>query len=247
MNLTNLKILFILVILNFHSDIFPQVFSPKNIFKDFYFSASLTYVSSASIQLNPKSPDLVEKNMISELTNGGYGYGFSVKRRIFNDDIFIGVSTEYIKITDDQLSTLLENDFDYEKVRVTETVEMIPVELSVYFNIPRIIDNLNVYLGGGGGFYFGDRTRKMVQMETETVSKSPLFSLNVLFGAEYLLDEHFTLNLEMKVRDGKYRVQSRFPTNNVTLDGQTYYFTQDFESKIFIDGLKMSFGIGYHF
>ncbi|MCX6166188.1 MAG: hypothetical protein NTU73_15235, partial [Ignavibacteriae bacterium] len=79
------------------------------------------------------------------------------------------------------------------------------------------------------------------------VSKKPMFSLNVLFGAEYLLDNHFSMSLEMKVRDGKYKVQSRFPVDNVTLDGQTYYFDKDFESKIFIDGLKMSFGIGYNF
>jgi hypothetical protein len=42
-------------------------------------------------------------------------------------------------------------------------------------------------------------------------------------------------------------VQNHFPINNVTLDGQTYYFQQDFESKIFVDGLKMSLGVGYYF
>lgn len=247
MNCTNLKILFIIIILSIHPDIFSQNKFTKDFFNGFSLSASLTYVSSASIQLNPNSPDIIEKNSTVDLTNGGYGYGFSIKKRIFNDDIFVGISTEYIKIKDDQLSTLLENEFAYERVRVTETVEMIPFELSMYFNIPGFVENLNVYLGGGFGFYFGNRTRAMLNMETQTVSKKAMFSLNVLFGAEYMLDNHFSLNFEMKVRDGKYKVQSRFPVDNVTLDGQTYFFEKDFESKIFIDGLKMSFGIGYNF
>lgn len=246
MNFRNFKILLILFILSFHSDIFPQGRTATNILRGFVFSASANYVSSASILLNPGSSDIIEKNMSVDL-DGGYGYGFSVRKKIFNDDIFIGISTEYIKITDDQLSTILENDYEYERVRVTETVEMIPVELSAYFNIPKFVSNLNIFVGGGVGFYFGDRTRKMTGMETQTVSKSPMFSLNVLFGAEYMLDKNFCLNMEIKVRDGKYKVRSRFPENNVTLNGQTYYFEQEFESKIFIDGLKVSFGIGYYF
>jgi hypothetical protein len=246
MKLSTIKILLFFVIINFHSDIYPQDIFLKNIFKDFSITTSLNYVSSATILLDPGNPDLIERNSTASL-KGGYGYGVSLKKRIFGDDIFLGISTEYIKITDDQLTTILENDYDFERVRVTETLEMFPIELSVYFNIPRFVDNLNVYLGGGFGFYFGNRTRKMVGMETTTISKSPMFSLNVLFGTEYFIDKNFSLNLEMKVRDGKYKVRSRFPIDNVTLDEQTYYFTQDFESKIFIDGLKMSFGIGYYF
>lgn len=246
MKLLPVKILLIFVIINIHSDICSQNNFPKNILHDFSITPSIHYISSASILLNPYHSDIAERNSTMEL-KGGYGYGVSIKRKIIGDDILLGISTEYVKISDDQLSTLLENDDDYERVRVTETLEMIPIELSVYFNIPKIVDNLNIYLGGGFGFYFGNRTRKMVGMETTILSKSPMFSMNVLFGTEYFIDNNFSLNLEMKVRDGKYKVSNHFPVNNVTLDGQTYYFDQDFESKIFIDGLKVSFGIGYYF
>lgn len=246
MDLKKIKILFLLILLSFTVNIYPQEFSFKNILSNFCFTTSLNYVSSATILLNPNSSNIFEKYASDEL-NGGYGYGFTLKRRIFNDDIFIGVSTEYIKITDEELVFALENEKDYQLARVSEKLEMFPVELSMYFNIPRVVENLNVYLGGGAGFYFGSRTRKMLGMESTMISKSPMFSLNVLFGAEYILDNHFSINLEMKVRDGKYKVHSSFPTDNVILDGQKYYFIKDFESKIYIDGLKVSIGMGYYF
>lgn len=241
-----LKILSLIFLLFDCPRMFSQELFPVKVFKDFSIHTSLNYVSSATIMLNPYNSDIFEKNSSEEI-NGGYGYGVTIKKRIFGDDIFLGVSTEYIKIRDDQQSMLLENYEDYERVRVIETLEMVPVEFSLYFNIPKVVENLNVYLGGGAGFYFGSRTRKMLGMESTTISKSPMFSLNVLFGAEYFLDKHFTLNVEMKVRDGKYKVHSTFPTDRVVLDDQMYYFSKDFESKIYIDGLKMSLGVGYYF
>lgn len=246
MNLKILKILFITILIFFQKDIYSQEINFGKIFSGFSFTSSLNYVSSATILLNPNSADIFEKNSTAEL-KGGYGYGFTLKKRIFNDDIFIGISTEYIKINDEELSFIVENIEDYARLRVSETLEMVPVELSMYFNIPRVADNLNIYLGGGAGFYFGNRTRKMLGMESTTVSKSPMFSLNVLFGAEYFLDNHFSLNFEMKVRDGKYKVHSTFPTDHVIIDDQIYYFSKDFESKIYIDGLKVSLGLGYYF
>jgi hypothetical protein len=161
--------------------------------------------------------------------------------------MYLGISTEYIKISDDQIVDVVENDFDFQRVRITETIEMIPVELSVYFNIPKFTNDLNIYLGGGAGIYFGTRTRNMANLEAKTVSKDPKFSLNVLFGAEYILDKHFTMNLEMKVRDGYFKSHNRFPVGYVIIDNQPYYFPQDLESKIYVDGLKVSFGIGYYF
>ncbi|MCX6164798.1 MAG: hypothetical protein NTU73_08080, partial [Ignavibacteriae bacterium] len=63
-----LKILFIIIILNIHTDIYSQNKFTKDIFKGFMVSASLTYISSASILLNPNSSDIVEKNSTVDLT-----------------------------------------------------------------------------------------------------------------------------------------------------------------------------------
>jgi hypothetical protein len=228
------------------TQLFPQDVFFRKYFKDICITASLNYIASASILLNPNNSDLIERNSTTDLS-GGYGYGFTLKKRIFSDDIFIGLSTEYIKITDDQLTDVVENATDFQTVHVTETLEMIPVELSMYFNIPRFADNLNVYLGGGFGFYFGNRTRKMVGMQTTTISKDPMFALNVLFGSEYFVNNHVSLNFEVKVRDGNYKVHNRFPADRVLLNNQLYFFEPDLNSKVYIDGLKISLGVGYFF
>lgn len=240
------KILLVLIFTGFFQQSYSQNVFLKNILKGFVFTSSLNYISSATIQLNPNNSDIFERNSTTEV-KGGYGYGFSLKKRILGDDIFLGISTEYIKITDDQETDVVENAIDFQTVRITETLEMIPVEISLYFNIPKFTDDLNIYLGGGAGFYFGSRTRKMVGLTTATISKDPMFSLNVLFGAEYLLDNHFSLNFEFKVRDGTYAVHSRFPYNRVRINGQDYFFQQDLNSKIYIDGIKISLGVGYSF
>jgi hypothetical protein len=236
----------VVIISGLNSRIYSQDVFFRKYFSDFCLTASLNYVASASIQLNPNNADLIERNSTTDLS-GGYGYGFSLKKRIFGDDVFLGISTEYIKITDDQLTDVVENANDFQTVRVTETLEMIPIEMSIYFNIPKFMDNLNVYLGGGAGFYFGDRTRRMVGMQTKTLSKDPMFSLNVLFGSEYRMNEHVSLNFEVKVRDGSYKVHNQFPTDRVLLDNRLYFFEPDLNSRVYIDGLKLSFGIGYNF
>lgn len=205
----------------------------------------MNYVSSATILLNPNSPDLIERNTTIQL-KGGYGYGATLKKRLF-EDIYVGISAEYLRIYDDELAAILENDNDYVRARLYETVEMIPVELSAYFNIPGFVNNLNIYLGGGAGLYFGKRTEKMAGMETKLISSDPLFSLNVIFGVEYFVEKNISFNAEMKVRDGKFRVHSQYPTNRITYEGQIYYFEKDLYSKVYVDGLKVSIGASYYF
>lgn len=217
----------------------------KNLFRGFSLNVSMNYVSSATILLNTNSSDIFERNATVQL-KGGYGYGATLKKKLF-EDIYIGISTEYLKITDNELSTVLESENDFVRARVTETVEVMPVELSAYFNIPRFVDNLDIYLGGGFGFYIGKRTERLLSMDTRTISNDPLFSLNVIFGLEYYIDKNFSINAEMKVRDGKFKIHNQYPTNSFTYQNQTYYFDRDLYSKVYVDGLKMSIGASYYF
>ena len=104
------------------------------------FSISLygTYISSFELQNDVRSPDPIKRAAVLEL-RGGYGYGaeFNYKPQIFNFDLIFFVSTEYIKSTDKELIFRLQNnDTDGVNVRMEETVQMLPIEAGVKWQLP---------------------------------------------------------------------------------------------------------------
>jgi hypothetical protein len=203
-------------------------------------------VSSATIQLAPYSPDLVERNSSLSLS-GGYGYSFSVKTKVLRNDLFLGITVEYIKIQDNDAILVLEGDSSVARVKLAESISAYPVELTAYFNVPSFQENLNIYLGGGLGIYTGDRVRKLQNFQSETISKSFGLSLVVLSGIEYFFEKNFMSFMELRFREGEYDVRSRFPLSFITVNGASYSLGKEMNSKVFLDGLKVSFGLGYRF
>lgn len=51
----------------------------------------------------------------------------------------------------------------------------------------------------------------------------------------------------MRFRQGEYTVKSVFPVSSITANGNTYPLEQNLNSKIFVDGLKLSLGLAYNF
>ena len=216
--------------------------SPKK--DNFEISLFGNYVSSASIQLNPFLNDPIEKFFSQEL-KGVYGIGISVKKKLFWDNFYLGLSTEYIKITDNTLDQFIYyNDTNYLHVRVTESVWMIPIEFSAIFDIPSFSEDFKIYLGGGLGLYFGDRKRSMIIFETETINRVPKINLQVLCGMEYKLTNNLSAILQVNFRQAQFNVTSRFPTDRFNYQGFDYFFTQELNSKIYIDGIKIGLGLG---
>ena len=82
----NLKTLFVLLFILNSSISYPQVFSFSSLYEGLSLSVTGNYISSASIQLYPNSYNIVEKNVFDEL-KGGYGYGISLRKKFFHDDL----------------------------------------------------------------------------------------------------------------------------------------------------------------
>ncbi len=207
---------------------------------------TVNYVSSATIQLNAYSKDLYERGQTEEL-DGGYGYGITIRKKIFNENISIGFTTEYLKIYDDELTELFSTETARIRARVTEELWMMPVEFSGYFNIPNFTEDLEIFLGGGVGIYFGDRQRTVLNVQSKTISKEPSFSFVILSGMELLLSRHFSGVFEIRFRQGEYKVLSEFPVSSVTVNGNIFPLEKNLNSKVFVDGLKLSLGIAYNF
>jgi len=225
---------------------YPQSFldiKPDN----FQLAVFGNYVTSAEIEINPLTSNSIDR-FSSEEINGGFGVGFSVKKRIFLDNFYISLSTEYIKINDDQNAQYIyNNDTNYLKVRVYETIWMVPVELSFIFDVPSIADELKIYFGGGLGIYFGDRKRRIINFETETLSTSPKLNLQVLCGMEYKFSKNISAIMQFNFRDAQFNIHNRYTTDRFVYQGYDYFFEQDMYSKIYFDGLKICLGLSYNF
>jgi hypothetical protein len=85
------------------------------------------------------------------------------------------------------------------------------------------------------------------ELESETISKTFGLSLVVLSGIEYYFEKNFMSFMELRFRDGEYDVKSKFPLNSLNINGISYPLGSEMNSKIFLDGLKVSLGLGYRF
>jgi hypothetical protein len=242
-----MKIFFLILISLQCPLVFAQDFYPgNNSANSFSIIPGINYVSSATIQLSPFSSDLVERNLTTELF-GGYGYGITIKKKLFREDISFGITAEYLKIEDNSLTQTIGEDAERVRLRVTEQIWLYPVEFTGYFNLPSFVDDLNIYLGGGVGVYFGDRKRSILNISTETNSVTPGINFLILSGVEYFLTDKISGIFEFRFREGEFVANSSFPVSEITVNNRNYPIEQNLNSRIFVDGLKLTFGIGYHF
>jgi hypothetical protein len=218
---------------------------PNNQKNDLSLSFSVNYITSASIQLNPFSSDIIERNTTEDI-NGGYSFGLSIKKKIYGDNFYISLSSEYINIKDENNFETLSFDTSSINFGVREELRVIPLELLVIYKLPRFLKNLDIYMGGGAGIYFGDRIRTLYRMQSETLEKNINLNLNVLMGTEYYLSPKISAYFEVKFRDGRYEVKSRYPNNYIDFESIRYSFNPILHSRIYVDGLRLSGGINYY-
>lgn len=206
----------------------------------------VSYVSSATIQLRAFSGSEFERNETLEIS-GGYGYGISVTKRLFDEDLAFGISVEYASITDEENSEIFDNGEVRIRARIKEELTVVPVELSGYFGLPAFTEGLDMYLGAGVGVYFGDRKRTVISLESETLAKEPGFGIVLMSGIGYEITDNLNGVFEFRFRQGEYRVKSRFPASTFTAGGNTFTIEPQVDSKVFLDGLKLSLGFSFRF
>ncbi|MCC6866190.1 MAG: hypothetical protein IT280_08530 [Ignavibacteria bacterium] len=228
--------------------------SPKDELLNYNFNSKFTlqayimYVSSAELQNNIKSNSSFIRDAAVEL-KGGYGYGGEITYNPeFKDiDITFYLSSEYLKVKDNELVMRFENDSAFNSVRFTEEYNMIPIETGVKWNLPVSTERFKVFIGGGAGIYFGNRTRQIGQYKTMAISRKAGYSMNVLAGLEYFLERNLSVNFEFKFREPNFDSEDKFETDFITINGNTYSMDNPVYSRLLIDGARISAGIKYHF
>jgi hypothetical protein len=205
----------------------------------FSITAYGTYVSSAQVLNNINSTDPIFRDLPEELS-GSYGYGmeFNYVPRFFNLDLVFYISTEYIKMKQD-IPYRVDNGTSIETYKATEQFQLIPLEFGIKWPLPVSTDNFKIYIGGGGGFYFGKHVRNISGLESHAIDNTPGFSLNILAGMEYYIGRNISANLEFKFREASFDTKGEY--NKQTTLPEPFY------TRYIADGTRLSAGIKYHF
>jgi hypothetical protein len=216
--------------------------------KNFSVTVFGMYISSSGLQNNPLSADPYEKNAVIEM-DGGFGYGgeLTFNPRFYDTGILLYLSTEYIKINQDDLALYFDDETNHYVIGMREHLYMTPIEAGIKWPLPINTDLLHVYIGGGAGIYFGDRTRTISYLRSTTNYTRPGFSLNILAGMEYYVARNLSANFELKFREANFDVESKFNSNTIDINGVQFELTNPFYSRLLIDGVRISMGFNYHF
>jgi hypothetical protein len=231
--------------------LYPQTKESTRYFdpaKRFSLSIFGTYISSAELQNNPRSTDPIERNATVDL-DGGYGYGAELNYEppLFDLGLTFYLSSEYFKSRTNELVMRLTNGENSIAVRINENYSIIPVEAGIKWFLPVSTDNFKIYIGGGGGIYFGDRTRTMLNIASYNVSKLAGFSLNILSGLEYYIARNLSANFELKFREASFETESAYNSSVISVNGIQYGIENPFYTKFIVDGVRLSAGLKYQF
>ena len=135
-----------------------------------------------------------------------------------------------------------------ELITVEDGFKMIPVEFSIYYLLPFSTEKFKFLMGGGMGYYYGSMIRKFGNAEVSNAGRKAAFGIQVAIGMEYLLNEYISFRTEMKFRDPELTVKNRYNQQEYIYKGEKVkVISQEFESKINVNGLAFVLGVAFHF
>jgi hypothetical protein len=229
------KIFFILSV--FFIFIFNGAFSQNNVYsvsvKGNYTTTARLYPLNEQNDLSPLYPYYSIDNI--------YGYGLEVRRRIFTDDLFIGLAGEYVfgNIT---------NKSPVPGVYYNDGFDFYLLELNGILVIPFSTEKVKVYIGGGVNSSLGTRKRTLLDVASESVGHPISFGIQVLTGIEYIFLNKYSVRWEMKFRDPMVDAENKFNVKQIKYNNVNYNISSTpFKSKINLDGIAFELGISYLF
>lgn len=168
------------------------------------------------------------------------GFGIEIQYRIPHTSLALGISADYIRRT--VMQRLAGS------VPVEDGYRVIPLEFTGYFLIPLSGPTFGVYMGGGGGVYFGRRIYKIAGVEAVPVNQGRGFGIHVLGGVSYRLSEWFSLSGEMKFRDAQFESVNAFNVSQIIHEGSVVTVSRELRySRIHTDGMVFQLGAAFSF
>lgn len=172
-----------------------------------------------------------------------FGFGLDVRMLAYSDDILIGVNIEKIKTLDQTTRLDYRNGLSY-SVPVSEGFVVYPVEISGYFLIPFSSDVARFYLGGGVGWYFGERIYSIGGAQAATLNSPSGFGIHVLTGADVRITSKIAVRGELKFRDPQFDSVNRFEETSTTYNGLKIPLdTSSSKTRVNLNGITYGLGL----
>jgi len=203
-------------------------------------NGSLTITSR--IYLNPYSSDAQTRNENYTLDNI-WGAGIDLRRTLGENRIAAGIGAEYLA-RHDEFRVHTNSGID---VPVEIGYRVVPVELSGYFYLPINTETFQIYLGGGAGFYFGERKYTFARIPSRVLTRETGFGIHVACGVEYAVTRRWAFRTEIKFRNVQFESTNQFPTLSYDTGVTLPYHEQPFTSRVSIDGMQCIAGIAFRF
>ncbi|MFO7526817.1 MAG: hypothetical protein R6W68_15295 [Ignavibacteriaceae bacterium] len=228
------RIIFLIVLIT------PVINAQYNGF-DFSISSSLVYTTSAELYLNPNSVDPVIRNSSFEI-NDVLNPSIDIRYRL-SEPLIVGISGEYIRTNQTGRNlTVLQGNNEL-RLESTDGFKLIPIETSLYYQLPFSTKNLKFLMGGGTGIYFGDFTRSFGDTDISTIERQVAFGIHVSVSMEYLPLENVGLRFEMKFRDPEFKSKNKYNKDIVNYNGTEIILLRDtFNTKVNVNGVTFLLG-----
>lgn len=211
-----------------------------------------TLSTTSELFHHPNDPDLLLRSEYYPL-NVIFGAGADLRYSITPLRVVIGASAEILSKSDlFSISTTGISTSGHQvltaDVPVHDGYVVVPIEMSIYVPLPIGNDIFQIYIGGGGGAYFGRRNYSYGGVNITSTDRSPGYGIHILSGAEYRLSSEFSLRTEFKFRDVHFETTGSFPDQNASVDGVSVTLPQGpQEARINIDGLAITLQFAYYF
>ena len=199
---------------------------------------SVGYLDASQIFLYPQSSDPVQRDQTADI-GGSFCYAGGYRLTLY-PSVALQLHAEFVSARSsrrDQVGTVVDNGFD-----------VWLLEANAVFTLPFSTRRFQMYVGGGGGMYFGRRLHSIAGIQAETVTSTPAFGIHVLVGAEYFLTERLAARTDIIFRDPQISVENRFPQKSVMSHGVEYPLRDEpFLSYINLNGNVYSLGLAWYF
>lgn len=200
------------------------------------------YTTTSRLYLQPNSSDILLRNSYESLDDI-YNYSIEIRYR-FSESIILAAGSEIIQ------KKFVNNSYNLAGIKaiLTDGYRMIPIELTIYYEMPFSSDRIKIFMGGGGGFYFGNHIREVGDVSVKSSTAKAAFGIHVTAGVEYFLNEKFSVRGQMRFRDPEINFANEYDKTTVNINGRSILLpSSSFYSKVNVDGVTFTLGASYNF